>query len=168
MPLIYSYLYNNKHTVQLLDMNDPTLTTRNRPVYQRPVTIYQGIDNPVVIVFKNQDQKPVDVTGLSIQAAIQDPINKITVNTYAVTFANTANGRGEFTFDSFTISNLDNRKYKLTFKSVRESDNQERPLYFDDNYQAPLDLDVCPAYYNQEPFASNISYDGGTITGNIG
>ena len=133
MPLIYSYLYDNKHTVQFLDMSDPTIKTRNRPVYQRPITVYQGVDNPCVIEFKNQDQKPVNLTGYT------------------------------FTFDSLTISNLENRKYKITFKSNRESDNQEQPLYFDDNYQAPLDLDIQPAYYNQEPFAANVTYDGGTI-----
>ena len=146
-----------------MDMSDPTIKTRNRPVYQRPITVYQGVDNPCFIEFKNQDQKPVNLTGYAVQAAIQDPINKITVNTYAVSFANAANGRGTFTFDSLTISNLENRKYKITFKSNRESDNQEQPLYFDDNYQAPLDLDIQPAYYNQEPFAANVTYDGGTI-----
>lgn len=163
MPLITSYLYDNKHTVQILDYTDPAIKTRNRPVYQKTVVVYQGVDNPVVIEFKNQDQKLVNLTGYAVQAAIQDPIEEITVNTYAVTFANAANGRGTFTFDSLTISNLENRLYKLTFKSNREIDNVEQPLYFDDNYQAPLDLDIRPAYYNAEPFAANVTYDGGTI-----
>jgi len=163
MPLITSYLYDNKFDVQFLDYSDPTIKTRNRVVYQRPIIVYQGIDNPVVVQFKNQDQKAINLTGYSVQAAIQDPIEEQTVNTYAVTFANIANGRGTFTLDSLTISNLQQRLYKLTFKSVKDSDNTERPMYFDDNYQAPLDLDIRPAYYNAEPFAANVSYDGGSI-----
>jgi len=132
-------------------------------VYTRPIKVYQGIDNPVVVEFKNQDQKLVDLTGYTVQASIQDPNNLTTINTYAVTFANIANGRGAFTFDSTTISNLENRIYKLTFKTNKTSDNTERPLYADDNYGVPIDLDVLPAYYNAEPFAANITYDGGTI-----
>ena len=163
MPLITSYLYDNKFTVQILDYSDPTIKTRNRPVYQRPIKIYQGIDNPVVVEFKNQDQKLVNLTGYTVQAAIQDPVNEDTVNTYAVTFANIANGRGAFTFDSVTVSNLEQRFYKLTFKTNKTSDNTERPLYADDDYGVPIDLEVLPAYYNAEPFAANITYDGGTI-----
>ena len=163
MPLITSYLYDNKFTVQILDYSDPTIKTRNRPVYQRPIKVYQGIDNPVVVEFKNQDQKLVNLTGYTVQAAIQDPDNTATVSTYAVTFANIANGRGAFTFDAITVSNLEQRFYKLTFKTNKTSDNTERPLYADDNYGVPLDLEVLPAYYNAEPFAANITYDGGTI-----
>jgi hypothetical protein len=132
-------------------------------VYQRPIKVYQGIDNPVVVEFKNQDQKLVDLTGYTVQAAIQDPVNEDTVNTYAVTFANIANGRGAFTFDSVTVSNLEQRFYKLTFKTNKTLDNTERPLYADDDYGVPIDLEVLPAYYNAEPFAANITYDGGTI-----
>ena len=163
MPLITSYLYDNKFTVQILDYSDPTIKTRNRPVYTRPIKVYQGIDNPVVVEFKNQDQKLVDLTGYTVQASIQDPNNLTTINTYAVTFANIANGRGAFTFDSTTISNLENRIYKLTFKTVAVAGGAERPLYADDNYGVPIDLDVLPAYYSDTPFTDDVIYDGGTI-----
>ena len=132
-------------------------------MYARPIKIYQGIDNPVVVEFKNQDQKLVNFTGYTVQASIQDPDNIATVNTYAVTFANIANGTGAFTFDAVTISNLENRVYKLTFKTNKTSDNTERPLYADDNYAVGVDLDILPAYYNAMPFAANVTYDGGAI-----
>ncbi len=132
-------------------------------MYTRPIKVYQGIDNPVIVEFKNQDQKLVNLTGYTVQASIQDPDNVATINTYAVTFANVANGRGAFTFDAITVSNLENRIYKLTFKTNKTLDNTERPLYADDNYGVSLDLEVLPAYYNAEPFAANIVYDGGTI-----
>ena len=98
-----------------------------------------------------------------MQASIQDPNNLTTINTYAVTFANIANGRGAFTFDATTISNLENRIYKLTFKTVAVAGGAERPLYADDNYGVPIDLDVLPAYYNDTPFTDDVIYDGGTI-----
>jgi len=60
---ITSYLYNNKLVVQFSDDDDITITTRNRVVYQRPIEIYRGADNPITIYFKNQDQKPANITG---------------------------------------------------------------------------------------------------------
>lgn len=132
-------------------------------MYTRPITVYQGIDNPVVVEFKNQDQKLVNLTGFTVQASIQDPIAEQTISTYAVTFANIANGRGNITLDATTISNLENRIYKLTFKTVAVAGGAERPLYSDDNYGVPIDLEVLPAYYSDTPFTDDVIYDGGTI-----
>ena len=62
MPLVTSYLYPNSFTVQIVDNANVAISgTRDRIVYQRPIKIYQGIDNPVSVDFKNQDQKYVDL-----------------------------------------------------------------------------------------------------------
>ena len=55
--------------VQILDYSDPTIKTRNRVVYSRPITVYQGIDNPIQVVVKNQDQKNVNLTGQIMPAS---------------------------------------------------------------------------------------------------
>jgi hypothetical protein len=109
-------------------------------VYSRPIKVYQGVDNPIQVIVKNQDQKKVNLTGYVMQASIQDPINQLTVETYAVTFANIAAGQGNFTIDKGTINSLEQRFYKLTFKTIKTSDNTEQPVYVDDNYSAPLEL----------------------------
>jgi hypothetical protein len=164
MQTIKTYLYDNTVTVQILD---PTIfSTRNREVYSRPIKIYQGIDNPIQVLVKNQDQKKVDLTGYSLQADIQDPSNQITVNSYAVAFANIALGQGTFTIDKDTVDSLEQRFYKLTFKTIHLSNNAERPTYIDDNYGVPLDLQVLPAYYSSTqavPMSDNGVADGGLL-----
>jgi len=147
---------------------DPAIfTTRNRQVYSRPIKVYQGIDNPVQVIVRNQDQKSYDLTGYVMEAAIQDPTNGITVETYAVTFASNVaqqNGQGSFTLDRATINSLEQRFYKLTFRTIKSSDNTEQPIYIDDNYGVPLDLEVLPAYYaDQASDTSEVIFDGGTI-----
>ena len=143
--IIQTYLYSNKVVVQL---TDPTIfTTRNRVVYARPVTIYQGIDNPIQVIVKNQDQKPIDLTGYTMQADIQDPNNAVLVGSFPVTWANQEQGLGNFTIDQATVDGLEQRFYKLTFKAVSEADQTSRPIYIDDNFGVPLDLKVLPAYY---------------------
>jgi hypothetical protein len=146
---------------------DPTIfTTRNRPVYSRPIKVYQGIDNPIQVLVKNQDQKAANIAGYAVQADIQDPTNQVTVSSYAVTFSNVSLGQGTFTIDKNTVSSLEQRFYKLTFKTIKTSDNSETPAYVDDNYGAPLDLQVLPAYYSvtePSPTVDNSVIDGGDI-----
>ena len=164
MQTIHAYLYPNKAEVQILDTS--IFTTRNRQVYSRPITVYQGIDNPIQVIVKNQDQKRVNLTGYAMQADIQDPVNLVTVESHAVTWANIQAGLGSFTISKDTVNSLEQRIYKLTFKTVNNADNSERPVYIDDNYGVPLDLMVLPAYYSitePSPGVDNSVIDGGNI-----
>ena len=162
MITVKTYLYPNTAKVQIFD---PTIfTTRNRVVYSRPIKVYQGIDNPVQVIVKNQDQKSVDLNGYVMQGSIQDPVNQVTVETYAVSFSDISKGLGLMIIDKDTINNLENRIYKLTFKTIRESDNAEQPIYIDDNYGVPLDLMILPAYYAEAASEeSEVIIDGGVI-----
>ena len=146
MQQIQSYLYPNVVVVQILD---PTIfSPRNRVVYSRPIVVYQGIDNPLQIVVKNQDQKAVDLTGYTMQIDIQDPLNKLTAYTIPVTFTDITLGQGTVTLDTATVNSLDQRIYKLTMRTISDSDASEKPLYIDDNFGVPLDLQVREAYYS--------------------
>ena len=147
MITVKAYLYSIIAEVQVYDPR--IFTTRNRVVYSRPIKVYQGIDNPVQVIVKNQDQKAVDLTGYTVQADIQDPTNQQTINSYAVTFANIQLGQGNFTLDRATIDSLENRFYKLTFSA--NTAGTVTPVYIDDNYGVPLDLEVLPAYYSTTP-----------------
>jgi hypothetical protein len=164
MITVKTYLYPNTVEVQVFD---PTIfTTRNRQVYSRPIKVYQGIDNPVQVIVRNQDQKNVNLTGYAVQADIQDPTNRVTINSYAVSFADITRGLGTFILDKITVDSLEQRFYKLTFKTIRQSDNTESPVYIDDNYGVPLDLEVLPAYWSNTggiPGVEETVFDGGTL-----
>lgn len=133
-------------------------------MYSQPISVYQGIDNPIQVLVKNQDQKAVNLTGNIMQAAIQDPINGITVETYAVTFVDVTKGVGTFVIDRATINALEQRYYKLTFKIINQENNTEQPIYIDDNAGVPLDLEVLPAYYaDAAADLTEVIIDGGVI-----
>jgi hypothetical protein len=166
MITVKAYLYPNTVEVQVFDPS--IFTTRNRVVYSRPIKVYQGIDNPIQIIIRNQDQKSVDLSAYAVSAQIQDPTNQVTINDYAVSFTqgNIQQGLGNFTLDNATISSLENRFYKLTFMLTQTSNNVSSPLYIDDNYGVPLDLEVLPAYYSESappPETTTYTFDGGTI-----
>ena len=114
----------------------------------------------------NQDQKPANLTGYAVQADIQDPVNRVTVESFAVTFSNISLGRGSFVIDKITADSLDQRNYKITFKTIKTTDNTERPIYVNDNYGVPIDLMVLPAYYSSTEPAPGVDesvLDGGTL-----
>ena len=162
MQTIKLYLVDQIAEVQIMD--PAIFTVRNRTVYSRPIKVYQGVDNPIQVVVKNQDQKKVNLTGYTVQASIQDPINQVTVETYAVTFANIAMGQGTVTLDKGTINSLEQRFYKLTFKTIKTSDSTEQPVYIDDNYGVPLDLEILPAYWAETVAQdTEVIIDGGTL-----
>lgn len=150
-------------------MDASIFTVRNKNVYSTPIKVYQGVDNPIQVVVKNQDQKKVDLTGYALQADIQDPVNQVTINSYAVTWANGGNialGQGFLTIDKDTLNSLEQRIYKLTFRTIDDSDDTERPVYVDDNHGVPIDLIVLPAYYadtTPAPYIEQNVIDGGTI-----
>jgi hypothetical protein len=161
---IQAYLYSNIVEVQIWD---PTIfSPRNRVVYSRPITIYQGIDNPLQIVIRNQDQKLVNMTGYSVQLAIEDPVNETTAYSLAVSFADITKGRGSVTIDTATVNSLEQRRYKITLKKILTADSSESPLYVDDNFGVPLDLEVLPAYYSTTepaPALNEVVIDSGLL-----
>ena len=164
MITVKAYIYPNTAEVQVFDPS--IFTMRNRVVYSRPIKVYQGVDNPIQVVIKNQDQKAVNLTGSSVTATIQDPTNQTTIASYVVNFLDITKGLGNFVLDNSTISNLENRFYKLAFSVTATSTNATNPVYIDDNYGVPLDLEVLPAYYSAAStagYSDTYTMDGGTI-----
>jgi len=161
---IQCYLYSNIVEVQIWD--PAIFSPRTRVVYSRPITVYQGIDNPLQIVIKNQDQKPVNLTGYTVQLNIEDPVHKTTAYSLAVSFTDITKGLGTVIVDTATVNSLDQRIYKLTLKKVLAADGSESPLYIDDNFGVPLDLDVRDAYYSTTepaPALNEVVIDSGLL-----
>lgn len=161
---IQAYLYSNIVQVQIWD--PAIFSPRNRVVYSRPITVYQGIDNPLQIVIRNQDQKLVNMTGYTVQLNIEDPVHKTTAYSLAVSFTDITKGLGTVIVDTATVNSLEQRIYKLTLKKVLAADSSESPLYIDDNFGVPLDLDVRDAYYSTTepaPALNEVVIDSGLL-----
>ena len=149
MQTIEAFYYKNILNVQVID---PTIySTRNRIVYSRTIKIYQGIDNPIHVVTKNQEQKPVDLTGYDMQVDIQDPENAVTVDSFTVDFVTQSQGLATFTIPADVVNALNQRHYELTVKLINLTTNTEAPLYIDDNYSIRLPLQVLSGYYSSSP-----------------
>ena len=165
MQTIEAFWYKNILEIQVID--PAIFSTRNRIVYSRTIKIYQGIDNPIHIVTKNQDQKAVDLTGYDVQVDIQDPENEITVETFTVDFITQNKGLGVFVIPVAVVNALDQRHYELTVKLIDLASNDETPLYIDDNYSVRLPVQVLSAYYDNTPVLPLNIVDGVVDAGEL-
>lgn len=165
MQTIDVYWYKNILELQVID---PTIfTVRNRNVYSRTIKLYQGIDNPIHVVTKNQDQKAVDLTGYDVQVDIQDPENALTVETFTVDFVTQNKGLATFTIPKSVVNALDQRHYEFTVKLINLTTNDETPLYIDDNYSVGLPVQVLSAYYDNTPVLPVNIFDGVVDAGEL-
>lgn len=165
MQTIEAFFYKNILEIQVID--PAIFSTRNRIVYSRTIKIYQGIDNPIHIVTKNQDQKAVDLTGYDVQVDIQDPENELTVETFTVNFVTQNKGLGVFTIPASVVNALDQRHYEFTVKLINLTSNDETPLYIDDNYGARLPVQVLSGYYSNTPVLPVSIFDGVVDAGEL-
>lgn len=164
MNTIQTYLYAQKVVVQF--WNSTFTNIRNSKVYGRKIKIYQGVDNPIHFSARDQDQKPVNLTGYTVQADIQDPVNSLTIISLAVNIVDTAKGLGYLLIDTATANSLVNRQYKMTFKVTNVGSAKQFPLYTDHDAMVPVDLMVEDAYYSTSypgVDQDEIIIDGGTI-----
>lgn len=144
LPLITSYLYPNTLTIQILDYGNTAITTRNRVVYQRPIEIYRGADNPITIKFKNQDQKTANIAGATFQGFITNYLEGNVVANLAITVSNVITATANCTITSALVNTLPQNKYKLVF--LKTQGGLSTPVYSDDNFTAQAELNINPGY----------------------
>lgn len=145
MSVITTYLYPKKIICYCYDKTITNL--RYRTMYSQTIVVHQGIDNPIIVQVKNQDQKPVNMSTGIIQIDIQNPVSKLTEYSFGMEFLNRAKGIGRFVITREQLETLNQRTYKITLRHLDLEHNIEQPLYIDHNYEVLLDLLVKPAYY---------------------
>lgn len=143
MPTITSYLYQNIFVTQLFD-NDPAIKTRNIVVYQKTIEVYRGADNPILIYFKNQDQKPANIAGATFQGFVTDYIDGNVIANVSVTVSNVSAATATCILTNEFIDTLPQNKYKLVF--LKSQNGLNIPVYSDDNCGIHAELNINPGY----------------------
>lgn len=145
MQTLKAYLYPIVVEVQI---PDPTITlVRKRTVYTHPIKVYKGIDNPIQILARNQDNKPIDLTDHSLIVIVQDDEVQEPILSYSVIFSDITHGEGSIIITKNDLEGLDQRRYKLAVKKVNDIDFNETPAYTDANYGLLLDIEVLPGFH---------------------
>ena len=143
-----------------MDYGNTAITTRNRVVYQRPIEIYRGADNPITIKFKNQDQKAANIAGLTFTGYIIDYLKGNVVANVSVTVSNVSTATATSILPSDFLNTLPQNKYKLAF--LKYDGTYETPTYSNDNFGVYAELNINPAF-ETDPFTSSTTDYSGNV-----
>jgi hypothetical protein len=139
------YYYANAVDVQL-DL-DPTITTRNRIVYQRTVKIYKGVDNTLQFNFKNSDQKSVNITGWDVSFNVISDVDGVVILSKLATGIDLVKGIVTVVLNELDLIGLDREYYNYTLSVTDPLTGSTKPVYVDDNYDVRGELSVLSGRY---------------------
>jgi len=136
------FLYIQRNIVVVLSGPSPR---RFMPVYSKPLTLSKGVDNQLQFQFLNQDQKPVDVTGLEITFRAIDQTGSTILFQQSLDSVYPANGIMQLNLNSSTLVPVDAQQCFYTLSIPSQDGTMNFPVYVDQAAQARGDLAIVNA-----------------------
>ena len=136
MQLVPRYLVKNRVNIIL---SQHGFITEYRPVYQRTINIYKGIDNPLQFRLINADQKPVNISSYTPVFVAYDSKDRLLVEREATILEDEDSNIGMF---SVTISDADIRNTPAQYLTyavylVDNQTGQKIVSYSNSHFEAP-------------------------------
>lgn len=122
------FLYHQRHRVILKDNSGTHFDRRWEKVYSKNLTAHRGTDNRILIEFVNQDQKPVDLTGMEFTVRLMTPETLLLEKEMLI--VNAERGQGNLIL---TEQELDEIDTDLVGYSIERHGTYDEPVYVDDN-----------------------------------
>jgi len=144
MQLTPRYLVKNR---TLIISNDVGFVTEYRPVYQRELQVYRGIDNVLEFQVLNADQKPVQLTGKQVKFVAFDSNKSLVVDrTATIIIAN--KGLVTVTISENDVLNVKQQYLNYNVYIINEDDSRSL-TYTDEHFNA-----------NAVIYLSSVAYPG--------
>lgn len=140
-----TYLVEQVHSV----VYSPSGTTpnRNMTMYARNLKVYKGADNPIVIEIKNNDQKPVDITGKTFVFNVLDQDERKTLISRTGTTVNASKGKVKFTISESDLLNVSGQF--LNYSILETTTGTRGAVFVDDQYGALGNIEVIDGPYTE-------------------
>ena len=143
---IYSYF----PVISVQFSGDPNIRTRNRQVYSPDIKLYKNTSNPVRLLLKNQDQKPINITDFSVVIDLCDAANNVVVNRYTATVVNAVKGICDIIIPAMDLNELEARYYYFTVRKKSLADEYDEPAFIDDNYSVKLTVELMDGFLSYD------------------
>tara|TARA_Y100001978_G_scaffold64918_1_gene58123 strand:- start:211 stop:984 length:774 start_codon:yes stop_codon:yes gene_type:complete len=145
--LIPRYLVNNKIT---LVANGEGFVTEYRPVYQKQIEVFKGIDNTIEFRVINADQKPLNIQNFTPKFMAFDENDKLVIEHDGIVLDDSSDTRGKFKVIITENDLLNIPAQFLTYNTfLVDSDNAKTLTYayphFDANGILKLSKDAFPS-----------------------
>jgi hypothetical protein len=110
------------------------------PQYAKPLTLHKGVDNQLQFQFLNQEQKPVNITGIDIKCRILNNQGNEILLEKALTPELTVNGICSLYVNAADLANIDAQKCYYTLEIPVGS--FDFPVFVDQNAGGRGDLNI--------------------------
>lgn len=131
MQLTPRYLVKNR---TLIISNEVGFVTEYRPVYQRELQVYRGIDNVLEFQVLNADQKPVHLNGKQVRFVAFDSNNNMIIDHLASTI-NSNKGLVKVTISENDVLNVKQQYLHYNVYIINEDDSRSL-TYTDEHFNA--------------------------------
>ena len=131
MQLTPRYLVKNR---TLIVSNDVGFVTEYRPVYQRELQVYRGIDNVLEFQVLNADQKPVSLANKQVVFVAFDSNRQMIVDRVA-SIINSNKGLVKVTISENDVLNIDQQYLHYNIYIINE-DTSRSLTYTDEHFNA--------------------------------
>ena len=148
--LIPRYLVNNKIT---LVANGEGFVTEYRPVYQKQIEVFKGIDNTLEFRVINADQKPLNIQNFTPKFMAFDENNKLVIEHDGIVLDDSSDTRGKFKVLITENDLLNVPSQFLTYNTFLVDSANEKTLtyaysHFDANGIIKVSKDAFPSPAN--------------------
>ena len=117
-------------------------TRRFMPVYSKALTLAKGVDNQLQFQFLNQDQKPVDVTGLEITFRAIDQTGSTILFQQTLDPVFSANGIMQLNLAASTLTGINAQACYYTLSIPSQDGVNNYPVYINQDAAARGDLTI--------------------------
>ena len=115
MPTVF--LYKFKEYVQLLQFDaNPQLVNWPMTIYD--TKLYKGVTNTIDFVIRNNERRPINLVGLTMQATIQDQLTGEVVLTKTVDVTVAIQGKARLTLDPGEVEDLNSGYYNYSIQNT--------------------------------------------------
>jgi len=116
-------------------------------MYARNLKVYKGADNPIVIEIKNNDQKPVDITGKTFVFNVLDQDERKTLISRTGTTVNASKGKVRFNISENDLLNVSGQF--LNYSILETTAGSRGAVFVDDQYGALGNIEVIDGPYTE-------------------
>ena len=166
-PMPTVFLYSFKEYVQLLQFDaNPQLVNWPMTIYD--TKLYKGVTNNIDFVVRNNERRPINLVGLTLQATIQDQLTGEVVLTKNVEVTVAIQGKARLTLDPGDVEDLFAGYYNYSIQNTNV--NGISQLFYTDINQSGIGhfelfdgvlrtmlpaVEILAAQFTQTPIGNN-------------
>jgi hypothetical protein len=140
MYITTAYLYQQIQSVLMIDTSGNFFDARWRPVYAKNLKLNRGVDNVILFQFQNQDQRPVNIDGITFVFRIISQNGDNLLYSTELVALNNGTGRAKITVPAADSRRLLPQPASWSIESA--SGNLTQAVFTDDSAGARGTIDI--------------------------